>query len=225
LDGYLSNSKTTPPTRLQADEAVKAIGTNAIPTLLNILQTKGSLIGLKLALLAQKQHLIHVNYIAPESRYGEVGPAFQALGSDGKHAVPALIGIYERNVSGWSRYWTAGVLGTIGPAASNAVPMLLMGATDTNGPIRSACLHALGSIHTQPELVVPALMQSLKDKDPTARIAAAGSLGDYGKDARASVPALKRLLNDPDMRVRFITMKSLQLIGPADDGKGPIPEK
>src|SRR5579872_4898885 len=49
--------------RQNADEAVRQAGTNAIPTLLRMLQEKDSPMMLKLVALARRQHFIKIKYI------------------------------------------------------------------------------------------------------------------------------------------------------------------
>jgi hypothetical protein len=83
----------------EADEAVRRIGTNALPTLLRMLRAKDSALKVKLMDLAQKQRFIHINYIPSDELNYRACSAFGVLRAKAQSAVPALIRIYEQNIS------------------------------------------------------------------------------------------------------------------------------
>src|SRR6478609_8731880 len=58
LEGYLSKFKWNGPERQKADEAMRQIGTNALPTLLRLIKANDSASVRELYRLAQKQHVI-----------------------------------------------------------------------------------------------------------------------------------------------------------------------
>ncbi len=145
----------------QVDDAVRHIGTNAIPTLLQMLRARDSALTLKLLALAQRQHFIKFHFVPAWQRNLQAAAAFSALGAEGRDAVPALMKIYDENISPGSRLAAVSALGNIGPAAKEAEPFLLRVATDTNIPldshsVRLTALSSLAWVRARPESAVPA---------------------------------------------------------------------
>src|SRR5260221_3658362 len=72
----------------QAEIAIQTIGTNAIPTLLRMLNAKDSKFKLMLMQLSRKQHVIKINWVKAELRHYRARGGFSVLGSDGKYVIP-----------------------------------------------------------------------------------------------------------------------------------------
>jgi hypothetical protein len=218
LSKWLANYQGPSP---ETDEVVRRLGTNAIPTLLRMLRAKDSKLTTWFVSLARKQHLIKFGYTDDYLSNGQAARAFDSLGADAKEAVPELIKIFEQNISPNSQNYTAWSLGAIGPAASQAVPTLLGGTTNTYYTGRTA-IFALGRIHAEPELVVPALTELLKDPNRDVRVSTISSLELFGSDAKPAVAALVQSLNDQDPLVRKLVQSALQKIDPETAAKvGP----
>jgi hypothetical protein len=123
----------------QARDAVRAMGADAIPTLLRLVGANNSPLKEALARILAKQSVVKVDVLSDrtiESK-GMAIFGFRALGPAAKPAVPALIkllGDKDSNV----RDAAAICLGMIGPAAAEAVPTLLCGFSnlDDGGSIR-----------------------------------------------------------------------------------------
>ena len=190
-----------PLERIEADEAVHHIGTDAIPMLLDMLRAQDSDLTLKLVGLAQKQHWIPVRYVNAHRRNECATEAFRALGAGASNAVPKLMAIYAANSSAESQRLILVSLGNIGPPAWTAIPFLLRVAA-TNTKERDWCLWALGEIHSEPEVVVPALTNLLHDPRRSARILTAQGLGYFGADAMSATSDILELLKDQDWQVR-----------------------
>jgi HEAT repeat protein len=215
LEGYGSGQGLGLPHAKKVDEIVREAGTNAIPTLLQILEEgDDSTLKLKLVALLQKQNLVRVKYINQYRRKQQVYIAFTRLGPVAKDAVPRLVEIYELSTAEHSRNCAACALGAIGPVAKAAVPALLRGASGTNLLLRLNSLAALAGIHAEPELVVPVFMNCLNDTDPMVRLYVTRGLGLFGEDAKQAVPGLVRGLNDPYSYVRQEATNALKLIDP-----------
>ena len=178
----------------ELDKILSQVGTNAIPTLLQLLREEDF-----------KGHDIHSNG-------NEASNGFRALGVNAKDAVPSLTKIYEQNPA--ARADVLYSLGCIGPAAEGAVPWLLKKLTDTNGKERAWIVDALGQIHAQSALVVPVLINCLDDSNSKVRVDAALALGEYGTDAKPAVPVLIDLLNDKGKGVKNSTTLALKMIDP-----------
>ena len=107
--------------RARAENAVRQIGTNALPTLLKMVNS-----GYELKDYGPVAHL-----------------GFGALGAAAKPAVPALVSMlhHERTA-----HEAAVALGAIGPAAEEAVPTLLRRSNPAEGPPAIFAVQALAQI-------------------------------------------------------------------------------
>jgi HEAT repeat protein len=205
--------------REEARAAVRHIGSNAIPYLLDMLRETDSPLKMKLLGFVQK-HTSRIYASHAWIRNGEAVDGFEILGADAKAAVPALIRIFEQRFSPSSQSFAARALARIGPVASNAIPTLLPYATKSND-VRIAAVDALGLINTAPAKAIPALVGCLNDPSGSAtlRISAARALLAYGSEAREAIPALVQLVEDMDSGVRYAAAQALKQIDPAAAGK------
>jgi len=199
LEGHAAfNPSYNSPQWMKADDALRRIGTNAIPTLLKMIRAKDPPPAmLKLLQFAQSKRLIRSRYRSAFLRNEEAEYAFQALGTNAAAAVPGLIKIYQERVSPSSQRCAAQALGSIHRAATAAIPVLLKDFTHTNGDLRFYAVSAVMDIGGDPNVVVPALKSRLKDPKVEVRWNAAGALGRFGGKARSAVPELLEALNDP----------------------------
>lgn len=179
----------------RADDAVRHIGTNCIPTLLHMLGEEDSKVKLCLVTLAEKQPFIKIHFVPAALRNAEASKAFLALGDSAKGAVPDLVKMYNENTSADSQAAIEDTFAWIGPPAKPAVPFLLRAATNSNRQVRASALWALGEIHADPQACVPELIHALADTDDWVRLSAAHALGTFGKDAQSAVPCLTQLAN------------------------------
>ena len=193
----------SPPTRGQADEAIRQIGTNAIPLLLGMLQQHESKTKVAIMRLLQRQNFIKFRF-ALESQDYKAYCGFTALGIAASNAVPRLIAIFERDPAPLPQLGIPVIWGYMGVSAGRASPVLFRhGLTHTNALVRNNSIHALRQIHADAKLVVPAMIESLKDPDEMVRAQAVRTLGAFGKNAEAAVPALVELWRKEPPPVRF----------------------
>ena len=202
------------PGRQKADEIMREAGTNAIPTLLRMLRGHDSAWKLKLIALAQRQRVITIRHVDDYRRYDRAASGFAALGSEGKVALPELIEIYEMNLSPSSQAFILSIIGSIGPQARPAIPLLVRRAASTNADARIFCVIALGRIHAEPRVVVPALTGLLNDPDIAIRENAAWALGEYGSEAKEAVPVLIEAIKNRDRFANHYASRALQQIDP-----------
>jgi HEAT repeat protein len=179
----------------ETDEALLKIGTNAFPLLLQLIQAHDSDLRLRLIELFGKQRWVNYHYTPAWILNMEAARAFATLGSRASNAVPALTKIYSQNISEDSEDAIVASLGYIGPAASNAVPLLLMQAGNTNDDFRIGAIWALGQIHAQSGAVVPAVTKLLRNANPMVQNESASALGRFGSAAIPAVPFLIECLN------------------------------
>jgi len=122
----------TAPERAKVNEAVRQMGTNAIPTLLCLVRARDSTLKTKFMDLVYRQHIINIKYTgALFWRYSAM-VAFSQLGTNAQSAVPALIQTANQNNPFDSRLCAIQSLDVIGPSAKEAVPSLLRWATNAN---------------------------------------------------------------------------------------------
>lgn len=130
-----------------ASHAVKEIGTNAIPVLLNLLQAGDSTEGLKIKLnvLLDRQSIIRFRF-RPGYDYRNLAVfGFEILNKEAAPAVPALIGLLNCEHP-MARIDVIYALGKIGPAAKEAVPALLTHLNDEHANVRIAVTNVLKQI-------------------------------------------------------------------------------
>lgn len=176
----------------QVDEALRTMGTNVIPTLLENLRAKEPRLKLNLPVLG-------LHYTPAETRHMRAEKGFSALGAEASNAVPALTEIYERDISPTPRRAAANALVEIGPAAKTAIPALIKSAASTNSDVRAFAVYTLGRMALEPELVDPVLINALHDPDREVRYNAAfglGALAFMGGDGKPAIPALMATLKD-----------------------------
>jgi hypothetical protein len=205
-----------------AEGAIRHVGTNAIPTLLNMLRKKDSpLVSMLIPVwdrhVALMPHHLPV-WIRFPSWYRtkaavlnhQALTGFEILRADAHQAVPALIKIYDQDISPDSRFYTSRALIAVGPgAARRAIPSFLRGAASANTRVRQDALYALSQAPGEPSVVVPALVKGLSDADASIRKTAVMGLKEVGFAAQPAVPALVRMLSDPDVQVRSLAAQAL----------------
>jgi HEAT repeat protein len=135
------------------------------------------------------------------------------LGPDAAPAVPALLRSVDPKAA--DVYQTYTKLGRIGPAARDAVPVLLAAVRDPHNPGRGEALVALAGIGAGGEEAVSTLRKVLEDTESAGpggarpRYLAAYALGGFGPAARSARPALEKALVDEDALVRVCATGAL----------------
>jgi hypothetical protein len=204
LDHHVASSAASPPYNSpgwkKADQALRSIGTNAIPTLLAMIRAKDPApVVLKLLQVAGRYRWTGINYRYALTRNEEAEYAFEVLGTNAVGAVSELIKIYERDISRSSQRCAALALGHIGRGAQAALPALIRDFTHTNGKVRFYAVSAVIHIGGEPGAVMPALTSALKDPNVDVRWNALVGLSHFGGRARPAVPEILKMFNDQGM--------------------------
>jgi hypothetical protein len=204
LDHHIASSAASPPYGSpgwkKADEAIRHIGTNAIPKLLEMIRAKDRPpLVLKLMDSVRRFGFPVMNYRYAMVRHEEAEHAFEMLGTNAVSAVPELIRIYQQNISASSQRCAALALGHIGRGAQPALPALIQRFTHTNSDTRFYAISAVMSIGGEPAVVVPALTSALKDPNVHVRWNALSGLIRFGGRARPAIPEILKMLDDPGM--------------------------
>ena len=189
-------------------EKVRKQGTNAVPQLLERLRTKDSKFKTKLIELSEKQNLFTFHFQKDWERYNQAVDGFRILGTNAGFAAPALIKIFEENISDDSRNAVWNTLIDLGPPGADAVLSFYDHQGKTNAEYRVWALWLLPKTDLDLQRLLQFLIQSLKDPDTGVRSAATLSLSNLvdernrEPDISSTILALTEALNDPDSRVR-----------------------
>jgi hypothetical protein len=245
LDEYnrAANLTETEP----AAEAIRAMGTNALPFLLANLKHNESPLQQKLRDLCWAQHFVTPPFPQYFPYYGPSVMAFGALGSNAAPAFPELLELaanIERQPPNRHLYGMMALL-AIGPPAVptlgklcestntrvRALAALLMAkAKNDSGSRISWGWYGKGSGYQMLSIGYAvsaedarAIVDLLDAPEAAVRRASAEALTNYTKPpyamaAQAAVKPLLKLLHDPDADVRTATAASLQVIDPTAVG-------
>jgi len=215
LSRWLADDDGSLESERNAQRAVVEAGTNAVPTLLRMLRQSDMPLKRKLMDMAQNQRLIKVHCTPAESRNAGAWVGFSALGPSAAFAVPSLMEIFDLKISWWSQLYTLKSLGTIGPAAKVATPVILRGTTNSHFLVRAESLYALACVRAEPQVAVPVLTEALHDSNRTVQHVTCVALAKLGDEAKPAVPRLLDALEEPDREVRHFAIYALKAIDPA----------
>lgn len=213
-----------------AQEAIKAMGTNAVPVLVSYLRRKDPPFYEHWVNLIYKLRVkADVNYAADWKRRAAHGCG--ALGGEAEAAFPALMEAMDDPGAAWdvgnglsrmmpksvpvltnilatgnerARARAADNLVTAWshPSAEAMARTALLGALkDSDRGVRMAAASALHYWNTNLDLIVPELVRLLSDPDPSVRGNTATTLGNFGEAAKPAVPALVKLTQDTNAYV------------------------
>ena len=116
----------------------------------------------------------------------------------------------------------AKAMGQIGPAASPAVPGLMIMLRSPDEDSRAMAAQSLASIGPAAEPAVDFLIGALDDQSPMVRREAARALAHIGPAAARAARPIARQLRDPHPQVRQTAAYALQELALA--GRGALPE-
>jgi hypothetical protein len=180
---------------IKCSDAMKHMGTNAIPYLMRMFRTRDSDLMQRLLSAASKQHFVRVHYVSARNLRDRATMGLFMLGADAKDAVPELIQAYDAESDSNLRASVVNIFASIGPGAKAGIPCVLrsVAVTNTNEFERVFATSALGKIHADASNVIPILISNLSDKSKGVQHASATALGQYESNAKAAVPALIKL--------------------------------
>ncbi|MBI3462390.1 MAG: HEAT repeat domain-containing protein [Planctomycetes bacterium] len=262
---YMSRKGPPPEAGPQAAKALAQFGEEAVPQLIQALENENPKVragaARVLGLIGDKAKAAEPTLIeALDDTDHEVrvsaATALSQIGADSKSAVPKITQLFRQAIENdWHRNaydaeMLAAALGRFGPAAKEALPVLINAlenrfrlldeavvallqiGPDGLPPVikllshedqgrRSFAAAALGSIGPKAKPAVPALIRALEDEYYGVRLDAAETLGKIGPEAKAAVPGLITLLKHEYVGVRYRAIVALGKIGP--DAKAAVP--
>ena len=221
--------------QLEAEDALRHIGTNALPYLLTEIHTTrlGPVEQVKRSWTMVKE--ICQRFFSPkpapgaifytgmaerkssaEIRHWNAGRGLYALGPLAEPVIPDLERILGTNTFGSSGSDDAAAfaLGGMGSNGVAALVRVMTNSVPTRGDWPQLCaIWALGQSPTNGAMALPQLIDLLHDKDGTIRMGAAWSLGQIRAQPELTVPALAANLTNSDMSTRSMTEEALKGFG------------
>jgi HEAT repeats len=228
--------------QIQAAEAIRSIGTNALPFLVPLATRKDSPTDeLLISIVGNRKEEENARKKRYE-RSWDAALALYALGPEAKPCLPQLKqAYYDYGNEGTARYAAVALAG-IGPEGwrvlSDSITntnwfacfgiWALANQHVTNPAIVDSLIDlltnnivfhseesawALGELGEEPERVVPILLNVYQSSaQPSMRNAAADALARFGAKAQCAVPALIKGLQDSDGSVRYTASNALKAI-------------
>ena len=133
--GYTNSAAGWIPIEDASTAAVRAIGTNGLPTLVRMVASHDGTMKLKLMKLLNSQRLIRLRLHTEFEKQTSAATAFQILGTDALPAVPALIELTKHEYPA-VRFYALESLMAINPDKSTLLPVLTNLLADTDEHIR-----------------------------------------------------------------------------------------
>jgi len=130
----------------KAAEAVRSIGTNALPWLRRMLITEGPLWERAMLAFNAKQSLVQFPVVPDNVARNRALRGYHTLGNLAEGDVPCLVQLLVVKRSPQVRSYIALALGNIGPSARAALPVLEKATTDPNGDVRRNAVWAVANI-------------------------------------------------------------------------------
>ncbi len=204
-------------TNQAASAAFRQMGTNAIPALLEIIQSGDPPFEDLVSELNRMQSLVHfLNHMQSlvhfpvRERWHQRWAASRALYAMGTNARPAFPTL--TNLLLHDRTATYGALPLAG-MGSEALPPLLAALTNQSPFIRRAAAGALAEERSDLNIVVPALIARLNDGDTNVHQMAVTALGYLHAEPELAVPALMKDFPGNDPTLRFLILLAIGQFG------------
>jgi HEAT repeat protein len=141
--------------------------------------------------------------------------AAKRFGAKAAPMVPYIINILAYSSNSLDLDQLAEALGLVGPAAKDAVPVLIGILNNEYSFVTTKAAEALGLIGPDAAPAVPALLEALaREEDETARYIIIIALGNIGPGAKEAVPALIEACQSGGQYDRTYAIMALGQIGP-----------
>ena len=237
----------TQPERERADaarQAIKAIGTNALPYLVSEFVRPESKWRTSFNRWASKHPSIRFRFADFDTRVLAAANGLGILGRDAAPALPTLAEYLGDSRMGFTAamamgkaedlaipYFLKAIASGDSLAAENAgkvianlmqmrdtepaIPGLIQMLQHTNESTRRVAAWTLGGLRSQTEAMVPALTTALSDPVAIVQFHAAHALARKGKHSLPAVPTLLRLMTNSDPQLALAASNAVAQIDPA----------
>jgi hypothetical protein len=193
--------------REEAQEALRIMGTNAVPFLLKYIMARPGAWERTVRNVKSKIGLHAEDRLRNRAAYAAY--AFEALGEQAEGAISHLDAMLH-SPTDLDRYFPALALAGIGKPA---LPVFISALTNRNPSVQLAVIQAFDSLGTNRSFAAASLLQTLRDPDMRVRQATASVLGLSGISPTLVVPALINTLSDSNRYVRSMAGFSLINLG------------
>jgi len=201
------------------EKAIRAIGTNAIPFLLERLRAHDSRLAARLGAVVRRLpfSIVRARTAMEIRREGSIG--FLALGREANSAVPELAKLLDDPSDPLIARNAIHVLRTFNDEV--VIPTLVAATTNNDPQVRAAAALDLGYRRSPANGVIQCLLSRLADTDTQVRATAASALGKFPNAPATIVPSLTESLRDPNRSVQDNAAQSLGSFG--EKAKGAVP--
>ncbi len=158
----------------------------------------------------ERKKLSNEAYMAQRLQ-SEVFTALKSMGEQGVIALPKYLNYLESDDDEW-RATGAELVGSIGPKAKVAVPLLLEAMGRTNEWLRFSAAVALWKVDFQTNTALAVFATELSSKSGYNRIWSLRYLSEMGLSARGASPLVRECLGDSLLEVREQAKKTLRAI-------------
>jgi HEAT repeat protein len=173
---------------VDALEAVRHMGVDSLPTLLEQIQARDSIVVQKLYDLWERQSVIKFRPTPAIVKQRRASIALAALGPKALQALPRL----EKLLQDENTLRPASL--AIAYLGHDGVKVLTNALSNPNPVVRRECLTALSNVQTGGEVAIPILISSLRDPDPVVQGRAALALAVIRDEPWLAIPALTELV-------------------------------
>jgi hypothetical protein len=207
----------------QSADAVRAIGTNALPCLLEWIRYEPSpvrgkiitLLGNLPSALSQNPLVASLFPEGPHARFELAVVAFDILGAQAAPAISELDRLMNTPGSPWTSRQAIRCLASIGP---DAVPPISSVLANPNFPYRTTAADYAGFLRytagTNAASALPVLIQCATDNDPYLAEAAVRALGNIALNPDISIPPILNAIGSTNPSLRLTAARSLAKFGP-----------
>jgi len=197
--------------REAAEDAIRHIGIAGIPSLLQMLRSRETMLHPAVVRLIRelnrRQSKIVLGIVSAREQHMNAALAFEALGPIGRPAIPELKKLLVRQRD---PEFVADALAGIGP---EGVVAILESLPKVAPEKRWVLYSSAAKWPSQAPAITAALLRSIKSPDAEERRDAAGFLGRFKQDPATTVPALISALRDKEVKVRIQALSSLAELG------------
>jgi hypothetical protein len=198
----------------EAQRAIRGMGTNVMPFLLQQLCVHDSNLKRKLMAFSKKYSPVQLQWTRDADTYHQSRCALDALDL---RKSPLLLDLL-RDKRPQVRSFAANALGKYGPDSAFALPELIIALSDSETAVRSRAAGALGAIGVAARPSVPALLKAVQSTNEDDRVSAVRALTTIGVDSHDTVEVLVKALHDPNSLIRRDAASSLGTAGNAATG-------
>ena len=195
--------------QLQAVEALRRIGPQAMPLIERELRAKDWPLKLKLWRWARQHSFTNFEFTLASERRDKAMVVCALLGPKAEPALPELTRLLDHS----DAVVRASAVCTIGNIRSvAAIPVLLKTARDTNVLVRCFAMLAvgtLGNLSGKPDAVIPTLVEGMQDTNAAVRFKALVGLENFAGTTAAAMPPLLKALEDPEIHIRPYAARAL----------------